>query len=766
MVYGHIRNERILLNHDANWYRTGQPRLADISARLPELRAFLAEGRYQEATNFLQEAIIEAGGQLERPDPYQPQCDIATFTATKGAFTDYRRWVDFTTGVVTVSWTDSDVDYERALFVSRTDDAVVMRIMADEPGQVTCAFSLLRHDEGVPGDVWSQGSGSSHPPVTFSQWGGEQWLGIVGKYDNGDEFGATARLVVMGGSSETTSKQVRVRNADSVLLLVKLFTGEPAEVATRRQQAELEQLEADYDLLLTRHASQHRELFMGMNLDLDAGDDRTRSNEQLLLDAYGGDVPTAIIERMFAYGRYLLICSSAPGSWPANLQGVWNGDYQPAWSSDYHNDENIQMNYWQALPGNMPEVTLPYFDYYERHVPQYRENARNIYGCRGILIPIAQSTHGFLHPGVWLNWTAGAGWLAQLFYDYWLFTGDREFLEKHAVPFLREVALFYEDFLFEGDDGQLVFSPSLSPENVPATEGASLTCINATMDIAIAREVLSNLVDACELLGCELEGVVRWKAMIEKLPDYQVNEDGAMREWLWTNLVDNYHHRHQSHIYPLFPGIEITEESHPDIFEACRVAVEKRLVIGLASQSGWSLAHMANIYARLGEGERALECLELLVRSCVGSNLFTYHNDWRGQGLTLGGGPGHQPPFQIDANFGLSAATLEMLVFSVPGMIKLLPALPENWQKGCATGVACRGGVRVDLDWNMITGDLSTTLHSYTDQKLTLKLPEVPAMICCDATVEIASSSLGPAYREIYLRAHRPITLEISLHLP
>jgi alpha-L-fucosidase 2 len=209
--------------------------------------------------------------------------------------------------------------------------------------------------------------------------------------------------------------------------------------------------------------------------------------------------------------------------------------------------------------------------------------------------------------------------------------------EERAVPWLREVAHFYEDFLFEGPDGKLVFSPSISPENTPIGEGMNLLTVNATMDVAICREALSNLCEACESLRIKQDGVARWRAMLDRLPEYAVNEDGALREWLHPKFEDNYHHRHQSHLYALFPGIEITEETHPALFEACRVAVEKRLVIGLTSQTGWSMAHMANIYARLGQGNRALECIEILARSSTGPNLFTYHNDWRDMGLSLAG---------------------------------------------------------------------------------------------------------------------------------
>ncbi len=246
-----------------------------------------------------------------------------------------------------------------------------------------------------------------------------------------------------------------------------------------------------------------------------------------------------------------------------------------------------------------------------------------------------------------IPWTEAAGWLASFYYDYYLFTGDKEFLKNRAVPFMKEVALFYEGFIVKDEHGKNMIFPSESPENQPADKvftdpvtgrrRSIRVQINATMAFAISKEVLNNLIRSCELLDIEKEGVERWKKLLADMPEYQINEDGAIREWMHPDFDDNYQHRHQSHIYPLFPGHEITEESSPELYEACRIAIEKRLTIGLSSQTGWSLAFMANVYARLGDGDMAVETLNILSRCCLGQNLFTYHNDWRRMGVTSGG---------------------------------------------------------------------------------------------------------------------------------
>ncbi len=716
LVYGAIRNETIILNHEELWFRTPKPHLPDVADVLPEVRALLAAGNYRAAARLLPDAATERGFN-SHVDPYHPAFDLKLEMHTDAAFTAYRRTLHMDTGEAIVSWTENLRRYERQLLVSRADDVVLLRV-ASPDGPVNLNLWLMPHNL----HAITMGTGlpdtTDRPRLDFAATTDTPWLTMTGTYADGNQFGGMARVVVSGGTTETEEAVLRIRGADEVLVLVKLFANEAAEPSLARLREELMALPAKWTTLRRRHVKLHQELFRRMTLSLDRG--QARSVDHLLRKAYANDVTDALIEKMAFFGRHLLISSSRPGGLPANLQGVWNGDYQPAWSSDYHNDENIQMNYWQALPGNLAEMTLPFFDYYESMLDDNRRNAQALFGCRGIAVPIAQSTHGITHPGLWMYWTAGAGWLAQLFYDYWLFTGDEGFLRDRAVPYLREVALFYQDFLIEDADGKLMVSPSLSPENSPAIPDASMVVVNATMDIAIVREVLTNLCAACEHLGIADPELPRWQEMLEKLPPYAVNADGALREWLAPGLTDNYHHRHQSHLYPLFPGFEISREETPHLFAAARTAVEKRLVIGLTSQTGWSLAHMASIYARLGEGDRALECLELILRFCTGPNLFTWHNDWRGQGVTM-----HWPesPFQIDANFGFTAAVQEMLVQSRPDWIGLLPALPKRWQRGELTGMLTRCGVEVDITWAQGGATYKAVLRAARQADLSVSLP-------------------------------------------
>jgi alpha-L-fucosidase 2 len=724
LMFGQIRNDIIILNHESLFAPRGRAELLDVSDKLPELRRLIAEGRYDEAVRLMPDTHTERGGPpagstSHLRDPYQPFCDIRLGTSTDGPFRDYRRGVDFATGRTWMRWTDGSGTFVREVFVSRDTDTVFLRIRGESEQKVSCKIGLCETGKGQKGALgWSPPDYELPDFEHRSEDDGV--LVFTGRYRDSFAFGAVGQASIIGGQMSATDEGLQVEGADELLFRVKLFVKEAPDVAVARLRDELQGESNGFDEVLAEHAALHGELFTRMGIELESPEQKP--NEEMLMDAYDGHAPISLGQTMFEFGRYLLICSSRPGGWPANLQGIWNGDYAPPWNSDFHNDENIQMNYWQALAGNLAETAMPLMDYFESKIDDFRENARKIHGCRGILVPIAMTTHGIDLPRIWSNWTAAAGWLAEHFYDYYLFTGDREFLAKRVVPWLKEVALFYEDFLVEGDDGLLLFNPSISPENRPVGEGMNLLTMNATMDVAVCREALGNLCSACELLGIESDGVERWRAMLDKLPDYEVNEDGAMREWLHPTFKDNYRHRHQSHIYPLFPGLEITEETGPELYEACRVAALKRLVIGLASQSGWSMAHMANIYARLGMGNRALECLEILARSSTGPNLFTYHNDWRDMGLSLTWG-GATPPFQIDANFGISAAVLEMLVFSKPGMVKLLPALPDKWTRGSTRGIRCRGGIEVEVAWDVAAKKLDATLIGDTAQEILLKLP-------------------------------------------
>ncbi|VGO18342.1 glycosyl hydrolase family 95 catalytic domain-containing protein [Pontiella sulfatireligans] len=705
-VYGAVHDETVLLTHEDLWCCVDTQELPDVSGELSKVRKLLADGKAEIADKVIADAMTEKGYAPNIGAPL-PLGDLKIRMPVSQGFKKYRRVLDMETGEIAVSWTDDGIAYERKLFVSRTDNLVAMKIRSE--GSLNAEISLDLHERS---DARWCANGEVALPENFQTVEENGFIFYAATNDDGADFGAVARVE----KSEQTA-----------VVVVKLFVSEDRKSAWTRLKAELAETLMDYDALLAPHAAEHGELFSRATFSLGTSEEaHALSNEELLLEAYDGEAPSALVEKMWSYGRYLLISSSRSGGEPCHLLGLWCGEYVGFWAFNMAN-ENLQMIYWQALSGGMPETLLPVFDYYDRMKDDFRENARKVYGCRGIYVPaVSTPPSGLLKtvcPHI-IHWTGAAAWLGQHYYDYYLYTGDETFLKERALPFLRETALFYEDFFTIGDDGFFVSSPSNSPENNPAEywdgtgmgEAAMETTINATMDFALVKEVLTHLIQGSDVLG-ETEDVEKWKGMLGKIPAYQINDDGAVREWMHPFFSDNYHHRHQSHIYPVFPGIEVTRESDPELYKAFEIALRKRLAVGIGEQTGWSLAHMSNIYARMNDGDRALECLDLLARSCVKNNFYTVHNDWRGMGIGL---EMDWAPFQIDANMGWSAAVQEMLLFSDLGKISVLPALPAQWKQGAVKGLVARGGVQVSMEWN--NGSVGVELLSVMDQKIVLSV--------------------------------------------
>ena len=761
LVMGEPLDETIIFNHERLFLPVpvnAATVLPDMSGELPTVRRLIREGKYREATRYFLEKARKKGfpSELLWPDPFHPAYELRIRTEDTGNTDGYIRWLDFETGEAGVRWRGEKGTYGRCVFVSRACNAVVIKLDAPSGGGLDCDIHLAeregrKHIKSVSisaGTFTGLLSRKPGPECSAEKThcgeqtisGNEMWLIFDSKYEVGEGgYFGIVRVYAEGGHVGLEGGTVKLRGTSGAIIAARTIPcRDHASFSLSEAMAELAAIPMDYEALLKEHADIHSELFNRMRLELDGeaympgkggnmaengkyrecgnckpvrGKELMPGNEELTEQASNGIISPYFVEKMHDYGRYLLISSS--GELPPNLQGVWNGTWTPPWSSDYTLDENLQMMMWQVLPGNLPELARSYFNLIESFVEDWKMNARLLYGCRGILSSPRSSTSGltkhFCEDFPMMFWTAGAGWLAQMFYDYWQFTGDDAFLKDHTVPLLKEIALFYEDFLVEGPDGKYEFIPSYSPENTPSNSDNPVA-INATMDIAVAKEVLSNLISACEHLGIEAENIRKWKDMLERMPDYLVNSDGALKEWSHPAFEDDYHHRHSSHLYPVFPGFEVTREGTPELYRACLRAAELRLTDGLEAITGWGLAHLANISARLKDAELAFRALGRIMAKFLLPNLFTCHN----VGVL----------FQMDANLGFSAAILEMLVFSLPGYIELLPALPESLPKGAAYGILCRGRITLtELRWDMGTRTVTAVIRSGMDQQVRLKLP-------------------------------------------
>lgn len=758
MPYGRLCEERILINHERLWYNGVRPTLPDLSGLLGECRRLIEKGSFAAANELYWNALEEQGGE-GRCAVYHPAADLCLRSTSESRFKNYQRFLDMASGEALTYWEWNDEPQVRRVLVSRSDDCIVVEQLGggldQQPWELTLELHELVDAIRTDGELFE-------PPIEFAANADDPWITGIGRYTDptykNAEYGVVARVIAAEDAtieSNGSATGLIVHDTNRLLIIAKVFVYEPAETAIKRLKSELATLSPDYDTLREQHVAKHRPMFESCRILFSDTTNVDATNEELLQAAYSGNMPVALLQKMTDYGRYLLLTSANRHSLPSNLQGIWNGDYAPPWDCFFMINENLQMNYWQALPGGLNDKALGVFRFYESNLADYRENARKLFGCRGIFIPSLTSPETGLstHKGSWIvNWISGAGWLCQHFYDYYLFTGDETFLSDRLLPFMKEVALFYEDYFEYDADEKVVIAPSVSPENWPRefcnihsdTSIHPRLTVNATMDVAIARELLGNLLQGARDCGLYSEHWEKWECMLEGLPAYEVNDDGAVREWLDHRFSDNYEHRHLSHIYPVFPGFEISRESHPAIFESFQIAVDKRRTVGLKAQSGWSLAHMANIEARMGYGEGAMECLETLAQTCVGKNLFTYHNDYRGSGITIERQFGRSAPFQIDANMGLTAAVYEMLIQSRPGSIKLLPAMPAALRSGKAFGLQTRAGVAVDMEWQLEPMAIQATFCSQRDQTIEVQVsqgiggnPAEPSSTVCSSALPL-----------------------------
>lgn len=554
------------------------------------------------------------------------------------------------------------------------------------------------------------------------------WPGSLQGYEG------AAKVVARGGKMSAEKEKISIRGADEVLVLVRIellkdYNASQLPVLKR----ELSAIEPDFETLLKRHAKVHGEIFNRMRLDLGGGADHALTSEELLAKSRVGNLSKALLEKEFDACRYNILSSS--GELFPNLQGIWNGTWAPPWSSDFTMNGNVQCAIAANLPANMPELMEPYFRYLESQMPDYRENARRLYGCRGIHVPSRTSSHGLNNhfDGTWpmTFWTAGAGWAAQYFYDYYLYTGDREFLRKRALPFMKEAALFYEDFLIEGPDGKYLFSPSYSPENNPKNN-PSQACINATMDIAVARELLGNLIAGCERLNTDPDGVKRWKTMLAKMPEYMINADGAVKEWTTPLLEDNYAHRHCSHLYGLFASMPPEIAADAGLQKAFYRAAQRRMEFRRRENGGemaFGLVQMGLATTSLHDAAMSYEVVDWLANNFWANNLVSTHNP--------------KSLFNTDICGGLPALIIKMLADSRPGRIELLPALPKQWPTGRIEGIRCRGQIELcSLAWNQ--DRINVALRSAVDQRVELRAFGVSGVKSLDlsagetVTVEIA----------------------------